>query len=150
MKLVIQRVSEATVLVNGEVTGNINHGLLIFLGITHDDNEADIEWLINKVVNMRIFSDEKGLMNLSSIDINGAFLIVSQFTLFASTRKGNRPSFIDAAKPEVAIPLYKLFKKRLNEVSMLEVQEGVFGADMKVRLINDGPVTIILDSRNRI
>ena len=149
MKLVIQRVSQSKVVVDNNVTADITDGLLILQGITNNDTEDDIEWLANKVVNMRIFSDDAGLMNLSVKDIHGSLIVVSQFTLYASTKKGNRPSFLEAAKPDVAIPLYESFVSRLKDISGLEVQTGIFGGDMKVSLLNDGPVTIIIDSKER-
>lgn len=149
MKLVIQRVSSASVVVDNKTTADIGTGLLILQGVTHEDSTEDVDWLVNKVMNMRIFSDEAGLMNLSVKNINGSIIVVSQFTLYASTKKGNRPSFLQAAKPDVAIPLYELFVSKLISASGLDVQTGVFGGDMKVSLLNDGPVTIIIDSKNR-
>jgi D-aminoacyl-tRNA deacylase len=150
MRVVLQRVSKASVEIGGINKADINTGLLIFLGIEHDDDRSDVEWLCNKVNTMRIFSDNEGKMNLSVSEADGgAFLVVSQFTLHASTKKGNRPSFIKAAKPEIAIPLYQYFILRLREISGLSVKSGEFGADMKVSLLNDGPVTIIIDSKNR-
>ena len=150
MKLVIQRVSSASVVVDNKTTADIGLGLLILQGVTHQDSTDDVDWLVNKVMNMRIFSDEAGLLNLSVKDIKGNIIVVSQFTLYASTKKGNRPSFLNAAKPDVAIPLYELFVRKLKTASKLDVQTGVFGGDMKVSLLNDGPVTILLDSKNRI
>ncbi len=147
MRIVLQRVSEASVTVDNRVTGSIGQGLLILLGITHDDDMTDIEWLVRKVIGMRIFSDSEGKMNLSILEVEGSILVVSQFTLQASTKKGNRPSYIKAARPEQAIPLYEAFCNRLELESQLKVATGIFGADMKVRLLNDGPVTIILDSK---
>lgn len=147
MRAVLQRVSKANVTVDGTITGSIEKGLLVLLGITHEDNGQDIEWLANKISNMRIFSDAEGKMNLSIVDINGDFLVVSQFTLQASTRKGNRPSYIKAARPEKAIPLYEKFCETLKLNSGRLVETGVFGADMKVSLLNDGPVTIVIDSK---
>ncbi|MBT8218343.1 MAG: D-tyrosyl-tRNA(Tyr) deacylase [Bacteroidia bacterium] len=149
MRLVIQRVSEASVISNGVKTADIGKGLLVLHGVTHNDTEEDIEWLVKKVTNLRIFGDEKGLMNLSIGDVGGSFVVVSQFTLFASTKKGNRPSFLDAAKRDIAIPLYEKFVNSLRNHSQLDVQEGLFGADMKVKLVNDGPETIIIDSKKR-
>jgi len=149
MKLVIQRVSEAKVTVDNECTADIAMGLLILQGVTHEDCSNDVEWLVNKVVNMRIFSDEAGQMNLSVKDVYGSMVVVSQFTLYASTKKGNRPSYLEAAKPDVASPLYEQFVKKLRSVSGVKVETGVFGGDMKVSLLNDGPVTIIIDSKNR-
>ncbi len=148
MRAVLQRVKESKVEVNEKIIGSIRSGLLILLGVEESDSMDDIDWLSNKILNMRIFSDEKGLMNLSVLDIKGELLIVSQFTLHASTKKGNRPSFIKAAKPEVAIPLYEKFITKMKE-SNLNIETGEFGADMKVRIINDGPVTIIIDSKNK-
>lgn len=149
MRIVIQRVSEASVTVKEKITGAIEVGLLIFLGIEDEDDEEDIDWLCRKIANLRIFNDEEGLMNLSVQDVDGGLLVVSQFTLHASTKKGNRPSFIRASKPEVAIPLYEKFVKILEIRAGRSVATGVFGADMKVRLLNDGPVTITIDSKAR-
>lgn len=149
MRIVIQRVSEASVKIENKVVGSIEKGMLILLGIEHDDSEEDVQWLVGKLINLRIFSDEEGKMNLSIQDVEGAFLVVSQFTLHASTKKGNRPSYVKAARPELAIPLYQLFVEKLASDSALRVETGEFGADMKVALINDGPVTIIIDSKTR-
>ncbi len=149
MKIVLQRVSEASVKVDGETTGAIENGLLLLLGIEDADTQDDIDWLCRKVINMRIFNDENGVMNRSVKDVGGALLVVSQFTLHASTKKGNRPSYIKASKPDFAIPMYERFVKQLEVLSGLQVETGVFGADMKVQLINDGPVTIIIDSKNK-
>lgn len=149
MRLVIQRVSEASVTVDGTVTGRIGTGLMMLCGIEHDDTAEDIAWLVPKVTQMRIFSDADGKMNLSVKDIAGGLLVVSQFTLHASTKKGNRPSFIRAARPEQAIPLYEQFISSLEADAGRPVERGIFGADMKVALINDGPVTIVIDSRAR-
>lgn len=149
MRLVIQRVSEASVTVDGTVTGRIGTGLMILCGIEHDDTGEDITWLVPKVTQMRIFSDADGKMNLSVKDIAGGLLVVSQFTLHASTKKGNRPSFIRAARPEQAIPLYEQFIRELETDTSRPVERGIFGADMKVALINDGPVTIVIDSKSR-
>lgn len=149
MRILIQRVAEAAVKIEGGIHGEINKGLLILLGIEHEDTTEDADWLIQKITGLRIFSDEEGKMNLSSADINGEFLVVSQFTLHASTKKGNRPSYIKAARPETAIPLYEYFVEQLKKNSQLKVATGVFGADMKVSLVNDGPVTIWIDSKNR-
>lgn len=146
MRALIQRVSQAKVVIDGVVSGEIEQGLLVLLGITHEDSEKDIDWLINKMVQLRIFSDAEGKMNLSVEDVGGGMLIVSQFTLHAECKKGNRPSYIRAARPEQAIPLYEEFIKRLKARFAGPVGTGEFGADMKVSLINDGPVTIILDS----
>ena len=149
MRAVIQRVGRASVTIENKLHSSIEQGLLILLGIEDNDDDSDSEWLIQKVINMRIFSDAEGKMNLSIKEINGNILVVSQFTLHASTKKGNRPSFIKAARPEKAIPLYENFLKRLTLESGKECKAGVFGADMKVELINDGPVTIIIDSKNK-
>ncbi|MCB0640187.1 MAG: D-tyrosyl-tRNA(Tyr) deacylase [Phaeodactylibacter sp.] len=149
MRVVIQRVSEASVKVEGQVSGAIEAGLLILLGVEAEDTAEDIQWLCKKISNLRIFNDEGGLMNLSIQDIQGAFLVVSQFTLHASTKKGNRPSYIKAAKPDFAEPMYEQFVETLRQESLLDVQTGVFGGDMKVALLNDGPVTILIDSKNR-
>ena len=149
MKVVIQRVSKASVTIEGVKVASIGNGLLILLGIVEDDTQEDIKWLSNKIVNLRVFGDENVVMNLSLLDVNGEIIAVSQFTLHASTKKGNRPSYIKAAKPETAIPLYETFIKQLELDFGKKVQTGQFGADMKVDLINDGPVTIIIDSKNR-
>jgi len=149
MKIVIQRVSQASVTISGNKVANIENGLLILLGIIPEDTQDDINWLTNKIANLRIFNDENGVMNRSLLNSNGEVIVVSQFTLFASTKKGNRPSYIKAAKPEVAIPLYQAFNKTLETTLNKPVQTGEFGADMKVELLNDGPVTIIIDSKNR-
>jgi len=150
MKSVIQRVSKASVTIEGEVVSEIKNGLLILLGIEPADTEEDIEWLSKKIANLRIFNDEKGVMNNSLIDEKGDAIIVSQFTLHANTKKGNRPSYINAAKPEIAIPLYKQFIANFEMQIGKKVGTGEFGADMKVELVNEGPVTIIIDSKNRI
>lgn len=149
MKVVIQRVSEANVVIEGNKVAEIDNGLLILLGIVNEDTQEDIDWLCKKVLNLRIFPDENGVMNMSLIDFGGDIIVVSQFTLHASTKKGNRPSYIKAAKPDVAIPLYEQFVKSLQSELGKPIQTGEFGADMKVHLINDGPVTIIIDSKNR-
>ena len=149
MRILLQRVSEASVKIEGEVVGQIETGLLLLLGIEEEDSKTDADWLIQKIIGMRIFSDEHGKINRSVQDIEGQFLVVSQFTLHASTKKGNRPSFIKAARPEQAIPLYEYFINELQQKSNLKVETGQFGADMKVSLINDGPVTIWLDSKNK-
>lgn len=149
MRVVIQRVSEASVTVNQEITGEINLGLLILLGIEPIDTQADIDWLCRKIIGLRIFDDENGVMNKSVQDVNGGLLVVSQFTLFASTKKGNRPSYLRAAKPDISIPMYEKFVQKLSEISGKEVETGKFGADMKVRLLNDGPVTILIDSQQK-
>lgn len=149
MRAVIQRVTQASVTINNQVYSSINKGLLVFLGIEDEDTIDDIEWLCNKLTHIRIFSDENGVMNISIKDISGEFLIVSQFTLHASTKKGNRPSYIKASKPEIAIPLYEKFIDTLSRISALSLKTGVFGADMKVNLLNDGPVTIVIDTKNK-
>lgn len=149
MRIIIQRVGLAKVTVENEIVAQINNGLLILLGITTEDTQEDIDWLIKKIVNLRLFNDKNGKMNFSVKDIKGDILVVSQFTLYASTKKGNRPSFTKSAKSEIAIPIYHQFIKKLQENSLKKVQTGVFGADMKISLINDGPVTISLDSKNR-
>lgn len=149
MIAVIQRVSEASVSIKNKVKGEIQNGLMILLGIEEADNEEDIEWLNRKIINMRIFNDENGVMNKSLVDIEGEILLISQFTLHASTKKGNRPSYIKAAKPDIAIPLYEKMIRSLDLAIPTKIQSGEFGADMKVSLINDGPVTIILDSKDK-
>lgn len=149
MKIVIQRVSEASVMIDGIIFSAIEKGLLILLGIEDADTEEDIRWLSQKITQLRIFDDESGVMNRCVKDINGALLLVSQFTLHASTKKGNRPSYIKASKPDVAIPLYEKMIAQLEQDLGQKIQTGVFGADMKVRLVNDGPVTIIIDSKNK-
>ena len=149
MRVVSQRVSRASVTIDGKVKSAIGKGMMILLGIEEADNEEDVEWLCQKLSKLRIFSDENDAMNLDINQIEGSFLVVSQFTLHAMTKKGNRPSFIRAARPEQAIPLYELFVERLHEVSGREVLTGEFGAMMDVELINDGPVTIIMDSKNK-
>lgn len=150
MIAVLQRVTSASVTIEKSIVGSISKGLLILLGIGQDDGIEDIEWLIKKITNMRIFSDQEGKMNLSLKDIDGELLIVSQFTLLASTKKGNRPSFTGAAQSEIAIPLYENFINMAETTLGNKVQTGKFGADMKINLLNDGPVTIIIDSKNRI
>ncbi len=147
MRIVIQRVSEASVKINDNTVAEISSGLAILLGIETTDSETDADYLVQKLINLRVFSDEEGKMNLSVTDIKGEILVVSQFTLFADTKKGSRPSFIRAARPEQAIPLYNYFLKQLKVNFKGAIQNGVFGSDMKVFLVNDGPVTIILDSR---
>ncbi|MFV5702955.1 D-aminoacyl-tRNA deacylase [Flavobacterium sp. XS2P12] len=149
MKVVIQRVSSASVTIDEKVVAHIQKGLLVLVGIEDSDTQEDSNWLVGKIANLRIFGDENQVMNLSVKDINGDIIVVSQFTLHASTKKGNRPSYIKASKPEVAIPLYENFVKRLEIELGKKVQTGVFGADMKVLLLNDGPVTIQIDSKNR-
>ena len=150
MKIVIQRVSKASVVINNNTVASIDTGLLILLGIVDEDTQEDITWLTNKIVNLRIFGDENNVMNKSLIDVNGDAVVVSQFTLHAATKKGNRPSYIKAAKPDIAIPLYHSFLESLTKDLGKPIQSGQFGADMKVELLNDGPVTIIIDSKNRI
>lgn len=149
MRLLIQRVTEASVTIDNEVKSEINKGLLILLGIENEDNQEDIEWLCNKLINLRIFDDSNDVMNLSALDTNADMLVVSQFTLHASTKKGNRPSYIRAAKPNISIPLYEQFCKTLETKLGKVVATGEFGADMKVKLINDGPVTIWIDSKTK-
>lgn len=149
MKVVVQRVSKASVTIGSEQVAAISNGLVVLLGIVDEDVEDDINWLSSKIVNLRIFDDENGVMNKSLLDVNGDVIAVSQFTLHAATKKGNRPSYIKAAKPDVAIPLYEAFVKQLESDLCKPVQTGQFGADMKVELINDGPVTIIIDSKNK-
>jgi D-tyrosyl-tRNA(Tyr) deacylase len=149
MKAVLQRVSFANVTIEGKKTASIGNGILVLLGVVDDDTQEDISWLSNKISNLRIFPDEQGVMNTSLIDCKGGALVVSQFTLHASTKKGNRPSYIKAAKPDVAIPLYESFVKQLETDLNKKVETGQFGADMKVELLNDGPVTIIIDTKNK-
>lgn len=149
MRVVLQRVTEASVVIDGKVYSEIGQGVMILLGIETEDGIEDMDWLISKISSMRIFNDDDGKMNLSIQDIKGQFLVVSQFTLHASTKKGNRPSYIRAARPEQAVPLYQNFISRLEDVTQTIVKTGVFGADMKIQLINDGPVTIIIDSKNK-
>jgi D-tyrosyl-tRNA(Tyr) deacylase len=150
MRIVIQRVSEAAVKIEGNIVGEIQKGLLVLLGIEHDDTEKDADYLLQKLINLRIFSDADGKMNVSVQDVNGGILVVSQFTLHAATKKGNRPSYIRAARPEQAIPLYEYFLASLQQQFTGKIQTGQFGADMKVALVNDGPVTIIMDSKAEI
>lgn len=149
MIVVIQRVVESAVRIDNQVKGKIGHGLMILLGIEETDDEQDIDWLSNKVLNLRIFNDQEGVMNKSVTDVDGEILLISQFTLHASTKKGNRPSYIKAARPEVAIPLYEKFIAVLEQKSGRGIETGEFGADMKVSLINDGPVTIIIDTKDK-
>ena len=148
MRVVIQRVTEASIEANGLSRGSIGNGLLVLLGIEHPDTQQDVDWLVRKIAAMRIFSDADGKMNLSVADINGEVAVVSQFTLFASTKKGNRPGFTNAATPNVAIPLYEYFLQQMETALGKPVKSGVFGADMKIHLVNDGPVTILMDSRS--
>ena len=149
MKIVIQRVSEASVVINNTEVASIQKGLLILVGIVTEDCQEDINWLCNKIINLRIFPDEEGVMNISLKASEGGVILVSQFTLQASTKKGNRPSYIKAAKPDIAIPLYEAFVQTLQNTLGKPIQTGEFGADMKVHLVNDGPVTIIIDSKNK-
>ena len=149
MRAVIQRVIEANVRINGDIKDAIGTGFMVLLGIEHDDTIDDIEWLSNKIVHMRIFSDSNGLMNLALNDVNGDILLISQFTLHSATKKGNRPSFLQAAKPTIAIPLYEKMIVQLERDLGKKIGVGLFGADMKVALVNDGPVTILIDSKNK-
>jgi len=149
MRAVVQRVSEASVMIEGKVKSRIDIGYMILLGVAEGDTKEDAAWLINKIMNLRIFSDDEGLMNLSLKEVKGNALIISQFTLLAKTKKGNRPSFIKAAKPDVAIPMYESFLKDFSTMLGKDVGSGEFGADMKVSLVNDGPVTILLDTKNK-
>jgi D-tyrosyl-tRNA(Tyr) deacylase len=150
MIAVIQRVSEASVTIDNSVHGRIGVGFLVLLGVTHTDTAEDVEWLGKKITGLRIFGDEEGKMNLDIKSVEGGILLISQFTLHAATKKGNRPSFIEAAKPDVAIPLYEQMIRLLSNELGQQIQTGIFGADMKVALVNDGPVTIVIDSKNRI
>ncbi|RWU05547.1 D-aminoacyl-tRNA deacylase [Pedobacter chitinilyticus] len=149
MRAVIQRVTEASCKVDGTITGEITNGFLVLLGIEDADTQEDLEWLAQKIANMRVFGDENGLMNKSLADIDGNILLISQFTLFAATKKGNRPGFTRAARPDKAIPLYEEMKKQLSSLLCKEIQCGIFGADMKISLLNDGPVTIMIDTKNK-
>lgn len=149
MRVVIQRVSKATVKVEGKITGEIEKGLLVLVGIEDLDNDEDIVWLSNKIVNLRIFGDENGVMNKSVKDVDGGILLVSQFTLHASTKKGNRPSYLKASKSDFAIPMYEKMIRQLEQDLGKKIQTGVFGADMQVQLVNEGPVTIVIDSKNK-
>ncbi|MCD7892410.1 MAG: D-tyrosyl-tRNA(Tyr) deacylase [Erysipelotrichaceae bacterium] len=149
MKIVVQRVKESSVEIDGNIHGNIDKGFMVLVGFCHDDTKEIVKKMVNKLINLRIFEDENGKMNLSLKDVQGEILSISQFTLYADCRKGRRPSFIDAAKPDIAIPLYDYFNKYIEE-NEIHVETGIFGADMKVSLINDGPVTIILDSNEII
>ena len=150
MKAVIQRVTNSRVEVNGGQVAAIAQGILVLLGIGNEDTQEDIQWLGNKIANLRIFNDESGVMNKSLLTIDGELIVVSQFTLMASTKKGNRPSYIQAARPEIAVPLYEAFVKTMEDLLGKKVHTGVFGADMKVSLLNDGPVTIIIDTKNKV
>ena len=147
MRVVIQRVKNASVSVEGKQISSIEKGFLILVGIEDVDTKEDVEWLTQKIVNLLVFDDENGIMNKSVVDVDGEILVVSQFTLFASTKKGNRPSYIRASKPDFAVPMYQQFCKKLTQLFGKEIKTGIFGADMKVSLVNDGPVTIILDSQ---
>lgn len=149
MRVVIQRVSQASVTIDGKVKSEINQGLLILLGVCDDDNEEDINWLVRKIIQLRIFNDENDVMNRSVNDVQGEIMVVSQFTLYASYKKGNRPSWLRAAKNDVATPLYCLFCEKMTEALGKPVATGAFGADMKVKLVNDGPVTICMDTKNK-
>ena len=149
MRTVIQRVTRASVTIKGKINGQIENGLLVFMGIEDADTDEDIEWLSSKIVNLRIFNDEKGVMNISIKDIVGNILLISQFTLHASTKKGNRPSYIKASKPVIAIPIYEKMIEQLSIDLGKQIQTGIFGADMKIELLNDGPVTIVIDTRNK-
>lgn len=149
MKVVLQRVSEASVKVEHQIVGKINIGLLLLIGIDEEDEKTDADWLIKKIIDLRIFSDTLGKMNLSVKDISGEILCISQFTLLADYKKGNRPSYIKAAKPEIAIPLFEYFKEEIKKQSNLKIESGIFGADMKISLVNDGPVTITMDSKTK-
>ena len=149
MRAIIQRVSKASVTIDGSITGSIKTGLLVLLGIEHADTDEDIQWLSGKMVNLRIFNDENGIMNKSVVDVGGGILLVSQFTLHASTKKGNRPSYIRASKPDYAVPMYEKMIRQLENDLGRNIPTGVFGADMKVELLNDGPVTIIIDTKNK-
>jgi D-aminoacyl-tRNA deacylase len=150
MIAVVQRVSSASVEIDKVIKGKIGNGLLVLIGIEDADTKEDVEWLAAKIISLRIFNDQEGIMNISLKDVNGDLLIVSQFTLHASTKKGNRPSYIRASKPDVAVPVYELFLKTSSQILGREVQSGIFGADMKVALLNDGPVTIIIDTKNKV
>ena len=149
MKLVIQRVNKSSVEINNKIKSEIKKGLLVFIGIGLDDDKQDVEWLVNKVLNLRVFNDSEGVMNKSLLDINGELILISQFTLLALTKKGNRPSYINSANHQIAIPLYEHFIKTCKNQIDDRVKTGAFGADMKVSLVNDGPVTIIIDSKNK-
>jgi D-aminoacyl-tRNA deacylase len=149
MRSVIQRVTQASCTVNGKITGEISTGLLVLLGIEHADDATDVSWLAQKIAALRIFNDEQGLMNKSLAEAGGNILLISQFTLFAQTKKGNRPGFTRAARPEKAIPMYELMISELTKIIGKEIQTGVFGADMKINLVNDGPVTILIDTKNK-
>lgn len=149
MRAVLQRVTEASCRVDGEITGEIQMGLLVLLGIEDADEQEDLDWLAQKIAGIRIFSDEQGLMNKSLADVDGNILLISQFTLFAATKKGNRPGFTRAARPDKAIPMYERMIKKLSELLQKDIQTGIFGADMKISLLNDGPVTITMDTKSK-
>lgn len=149
MRTVIQRVARASVIIDGKTKSQISSGMLILLGICEEDGKEDIEWLVKKIANLRIFDDEKGVMNKSILEVDGDIMVVSQFTLYASYKKGNRPSWFKAAKPEISTPLYQLFCNEMSQAINKQVATGEFGADMKVELINDGPVTICMDTKNK-
>ena len=149
MRVIIQRVKNASVSVEGKQISSIEKGFLILVGIEDVDTKEDVEWLTQKIVNLRVFDDENGIMNKSVVDVDGEILVVSQFTLFASTKKGNRPSYIRASKPDFAVPMYQQFCEKLTQLFGKEIKTGIFGADMQVSLLNDGPVTIIIDTKNK-
>lgn len=149
MKVVIQRINQASVSIDNKIISSVNRGLVVLVGIANSDDKSDIDWLCNKIANLRIFDDKDGVMNLSLLDVDGEMIVVSQFTLQADTKKGNRPSYIHAAKPDVSVPLYEAFVHQMELVLGKQVQTGVFGANMQVSLTNDGPVTIVIDSKNR-
>ena len=149
MRAVLQRVTQASCTVNGNITGQIDAGFLVFLGVEDADTNEDLDWLAQKIVNMRVFSDENDLMNKALTDVDGDILLISQFTLFASTKKGNRPGFTRAARPDVAIPLYEKMIEKLSALTGKKIQTGIFGADMKIALVNDGPTTILIDTKNK-
>lgn len=149
MRVVLQRAKNAQVTVNQDITGSIDFGLVILAGFEDNDQDEDLQWITKKILNLRIFNDDAGIMNKSVLDVQGSLLVISQFTLHASTKKGNRPSYIKAAKASISEPLFKKFVKHLEESSDTNVQTGIFGADMQVQLVNDGPVTIIIDSKNK-
>lgn len=149
MRAVLQRVTQASCTVDGTITGEIKTGFLVLLGIEDADTADDLDWLAQKIVNMRVFGDENGLMNKALADVNGDILLISQFTLFASTKKGNRPGFTRAARPDTAIPLYEKMIEKLSTLISRKVQTGIFGADMKIALVNDGPTTILIDTKNK-
>ncbi|KIA91392.1 D-tyrosyl-tRNA(Tyr) deacylase [Pedobacter kyungheensis] len=149
MRAVLQRVTQASCTVEGEITGQIETGFLVLLGIEDADTAADLDWLAQKIVGMRVFGDENGLMNKALADVDGNILLISQFTLFASTKKGNRPGFTRAAKPDIAVPLYEQMIKKLSALLGKEIKTGIFGADMKIALLNDGPVTILMDTKDK-